>query len=286
MTKCLMIYYSKGGTTEKVANSIANGLLSSECQVDLCNINDADVPELKRYDLIGIGTPVYYFRPTFNMIDTLKSLPDLKGKAFFTFILFGTYKFDTDVMINKILTSKGAYQVGSYYCYGEDYFIGYLKLGALFSPNHPTAKELEEAEAFGNAVMANYRNNIAVEPDKKQKPPLIYRFERFSTNQWLSKNILSKVFKVNRSKCKPCGICMKECPTNNISEDPDGYPVWGSNCLLCLYCDFKCPKEAINSAIDWIVFKPFITYNISKALKDPEIDNAPIKLSKGRVKLL
>ena len=284
MKNCLMIYFSQGGTTEKVAKSIANGLLSSDCQADLCNIRDSELPALEGYDLIGIGTPVYYFRPTFNIIDALKNLPQLKGIAFFTFVLFGTYRFDTDAYINSILTSKGAYHVGSFYCYGADYFLGYLRRGALFSPNHPTVKELNQAEAFGNVVMANFKNNNAVEPDKKQKPSAIYRFERFTTNQWLTKNILSKGFKVNRNKCNTCGVCMKECPTNNITEDNDGYPVWGNKCIICFYCDLKCPEEAIRSAGSWLIFKPFIMYNVYKALKDPVIDNVPIKLSKGQVK--
>lgn len=284
MKNCLIIYFSQGGTTEKVAKSIMNGLLSSGCQVDLCNIKDSELPALEGYDLIGIGSPVYYFRPTFNIIDTVKNLPRLNGTAFFTFILFGTYSFDTDAYINSILTSKGAYQVGSYSCYGEDYFLGYLRRGAFFSPNHPTVKELEQAEAFGSVVMENYMNNNVVKPDAKQKPKAIYRFERFTTNQWLTKNILSKVFKVNHNKCNTCGICMKECPTSNISEDTDGYPIWGNNCIICLYCDLKCPEEAIRSAGSWLIFKPFIIYNVYKALKDPEIDNVPIKFSKGQVK--
>ena len=283
MTKCLIFYFSKGGTTEKVAKSIAEGLIGSECQVDLCNIKDSGLPDIKGYDLLGIGAPVYYYRLPSNVIDTLKSLPDLGGMPYFTFLLHGTYRFDTDVTINKILSSKNAYQVGFYHCYGEGYFIGYLKRGVLFSPNHPTLNELEQAEKFGKVVMTNFKNNKLVEPDNEQKPSFIYRFERFTTNQWLSKNLLSKTLKVNRNKCKPCGICIKECPTNNISEDADGYPVWGSNCLVCLYCELKCPKEAIHSAIDWMLFKPFLDYNVQKALSDPEIDNVSIKLNKGQV---
>lgn len=69
-----------------------------------------------------------------------------------------------------------------------------------FSPNHPTVKELDQAEAFGSFVMKNYLNNNVVKPDGKQKPKAIYRFERFTTNQWLTKNILSKVFKVNHNQ--------------------------------------------------------------------------------------
>ncbi len=283
MTKCLMFYFSKGGTTYKVAKAVADGLTSLECKVDLYNIKDSELPAIKGYDLIGIGTPVYYYRPTFNILDTLKSLPDLDGMAYFTFILYGTYRFDTDVIINKILSSKNAYQLGSYQCYGEDYFLGYLKRGLLFSPNHPTDTELEEAKVFGREVMNNFKDSITVNPDNKQKPKFINRILRFSVNQWLSENILSKSLKVNRNKCNSCGICIEECPTENISMDKDEHPDWGSNCILCLYCELTCPEEAITSPVDWVLFKPFLNYSAQKALRDPEIDNVPIRLSKGQV---
>ena len=278
-----MIYFSLGGTTERVAKSIANGLTSANCKVDLCNIKDSEVPELKGYELLGIGTPVYYYRPTFNVIDTLNSLPDLKGMAYFTFILYGTYRFDTDIIINKILSSKNAYQIGCYHCYGEDYFLGYLKRGFLFSPNHPTSQELEKAEVFGREVISNYKNNLPVKSDDEQKPKVINRIQRFSVSQWLSNNIYSKNLKVNRNKCNSCGTCIEECPTENISMDKDDHPVWGSNCILCLYCALSCPEEAITTPLDWIIFKPFLDYNVQKALNDPEIENVPIKLNKGQV---
>ena len=203
--------------------------------------------------------------------------------AYFTFILYGTYRFDADVIINKILSPKNAYQIGCYHCYGEDYFLGYLKGGFLFSPNHPTAKELEKAEVFGREVIKNFKDNLPVKPDDKQKLKFINRIQRFSVNQWLSKNIFSKSLKVNRNKCNSCGICMEECPTKNISMDKDEYPAWGSNCILCLYCGLKCPEEAITTPIDWKLLKPFLNYNVHKALRDPEIDNVPIKLNKGQV---
>ena len=89
--------------------------------------------------------------------------------------------------------------------------------------------------------------------------------------------------KVNSNKCNSCGICIEECPTENISMDKDDHPAWGSNCILCLYCALSCPEEAITTPINWILFKPFLDYNVQKALRDPEIDNVPIKLNKGQV---
>jgi ferredoxin len=45
-------------------------------------------------------------------------------------------------------------------------------------------------------------------------------------------------------KCIGCGICMKECPLNNIRLK-ENKPVWGKECTHCMACICKCPMGAI-----------------------------------------
>ena len=44
--------------------------------------------------------------------------------------------------------------------------------------------------------------------------------------------------------CTGCGLCVKRCPTNNISLQ-NGRPVWGGSCTHCMACICRCPAEAI-----------------------------------------
>jgi flavodoxin len=78
MSKSLIVYFSQGGTTARVAESIAAGLRAAGWQPDLCNLKDEKPPEISGYDLIGIGSPVNYYRPPFNVTDYVRSLPDPK----------------------------------------------------------------------------------------------------------------------------------------------------------------------------------------------------------------
>jgi flavodoxin len=142
MPKSLIVYFSQSGTTVQTANSIATGLRAEEWPADLCNIKDEQPPQIDDYDLIGIGFPVYIFRPPFNVTDYVKSLPDLSGLASFVFVLHGTYRGDAGTTIRRMLARKGAREVGYFHCRGADYFLDYLKHGYLFSPEHPTADEL------------------------------------------------------------------------------------------------------------------------------------------------
>ena len=96
----------------------------------------------------------------------------------------------------------------------------------------------------------------------------------------------SRLFRVDKNKCTACGLCVQECPTGNISEDGDGKPVWGRDCLLCLYCEMHCPDEAVTSPVSWPLFAPFMKYNVRHASQDPSLDHVRVRRSQGKVERL
>ncbi len=65
MTRILICYYSKSGTTEKMAEKIAEGVENSDRDVvlDLMKVEDADVDDLPNYDGVILGSPTYYGLP-------------------------------------------------------------------------------------------------------------------------------------------------------------------------------------------------------------------------------
>jgi len=77
---------------------------------------------------------------------------------------------------------------------------------------------------------------------------------------------------------------MKKCPNKNITLDQNDIPQWGHNCLFCLYCEMKCPKDAIKSIMDWPIMAPFMSYNVHEGLKDPSIDQIRVIHNKGKTK--
>lgn len=286
MLKCLIVYYSMGGTTAKVAESIAAGLRSNGYDCHLHNLKNGPAPELKEYHLLGIGAPVYYFRQPFNIIDYASSLPDLKNLPVFTFNTFGTYQFDAARWFDRILVAKGAIRTGHFACHGTGLFLGYVKLGYLFSPDHPTPEDLSKAEQFGLNLATAIKNNRSIPIDKDHPAPFVYWIERFLTNRWLARQVLSRSFSVNSSACNSCGACIKNCPTHNLTKGDRGQPVWGRNCNLCLMCETKCPRDAIKSMIDWPIFLPFLKFNVRVASRDNALHHVRVKHHQGKTEKL
>ena len=284
MATALIAYYSMGGTTARVGESIAAGLRSAAFSVELYNIRDGPLSNLQGYDLLGIGTPTYYFRPPFNVFHFLNALPSLDGLPTFVFVLHGTYQGDAGNMVRETLDRKGAKEVGYFHCYGADFFLGYLKLGYLFSPDHPTAEELSQAEEFGRNVAENIFTHTYSKSEKDPSPGFVYRLERFLAGQWLTRQVYSRLFTLSRDACTACGLCTKVCPMGNISTDSEGRPTWGRDCLLCLTCEMKCPTDAITSPVSWLLFRPFLVYNVRHAARDPKLEYVSVTHAHGRTK--
>ncbi len=285
--KNLIVYFTQGGTTAKGAEAIAAGLRSKGHEVDLHNMNDGVPPRLDGYGSLGIGLPVYYWRAPFKVIDYVKSLPDLKGLPVFVFLLYASNHAHAGNWVRKTLARKGGREVGYFKAQGADYTYGYIKRGYLFSPNNPTALELDAAQDLGRSVADRIAGKLDyVKPGYDRLPSLEYYIQHLLTSRWLVKSIYSRLFFLTSNKCTSCGLCMKVCPTKNITANAKGHPVWGRNCLLCLYCEMKCPTEAILSPVSLPIFAPCMAYNIWRDRNNPSLEFVRVVHEKGQTKVV
>lgn len=285
MLKCLIVYFSQEGSVAKVGENIAAGLRSAGYQVDLFNLKYGRPPEIKGYDLAGIGLPTYEFRPPFNILDYVNRLPDLARLPVFVFVLWGSGVIgEAGNQIRHILARKGTKDAGYFKCSGLDFYLGYLREGYLFSHDRPTKEELKQAEDFGRKVAENVTEaQYAKDPEDPPVPSVIYRLERLLTCRLFTRWMYSFIFLLKRKKCNACDICIKVCPMGNIKANKEGQPVWGRNCMLCLYCELKCPQEAIISPIHLPAFRIFMLYNVSRARKNPSVSHVRVVVRKGQV---
>jgi flavodoxin/ferredoxin len=283
MKNVLITYFSQGGTTEKTAKHIARGLTNENCKVDLSNLIDKNNIDIHSYDAIGIGFPVYIYRIPFIVTDFIKSLPDLNGKPFFIFILYGTIPGNAGTEARKMLSRKGGKEIGYSKYKGKDYFLGFLQKGYLFSPDNPSNKELETAVALGQNLAENINTLDYIPSSFESGPGSLYTLQKLMTLRPFGKYFYRFFYNVDKKKCTRCNICVTKCPVDNITTSSKGYPKFGSKCISCWYCELSCPSGAITSPLDWIVMKPLLHYDVKQALKDPSIEKASIKIENGKI---
>lgn len=88
MTRALVVYDSKHGNTKIVAEKIAESIRAGgKIETDLSFVEDVDVEKIPEYDILVIGAPNHYSKPSEKarrFIERLEGL-DLEGKKVATF---------------------------------------------------------------------------------------------------------------------------------------------------------------------------------------------------------
>lgn len=144
--KIVIIYDSKTGNTEKMANAFAKGA-SSLSDVDLKKIGDAFTPSiLGEADGVAFGSPVYYADISNNMKDFIEHLNEvIKAKRLNIrnkpAALFGSYGYDGAWTMEERLKTrieKLGFNVYDEICVLLDTEVKYN-----------TQKSLEKCEEFG-----------------------------------------------------------------------------------------------------------------------------------------
>jgi len=72
MAKAIVIYYSRSGNTQKMAEIIAKAMKEAGLSVDCKPVSDVKAEDLLNYDAIVIGSPTYYG----HMAGAIKQLID------------------------------------------------------------------------------------------------------------------------------------------------------------------------------------------------------------------
>ena len=285
--RALIMSYSVTGTVRRVGERIADGLRSAGVDVVTHDLRDGRLPAVDGFDVVGIGSPVHYFRLAAPAVDALRSFSSLDGRSAFIFVVHGTYRGFALNEARRKLRRLGAAEIGVFTCYGDDRFLGYTRRGYEFSPDHPTPEELSAAEEFGRALPEAHAavqagSPLALRPADPW-PGLVYAIEHVVLSPWLVRAVYGRIMRADASRCTKCGRCAHVCPAHNITWEKGERPTWGRTCVGCFACAETCPEEAVRTALDWPLFRPFLAYNVRHAARDPAIDRARVEMRRGRI---
>jgi flavodoxin/NAD-dependent dihydropyrimidine dehydrogenase PreA subunit len=254
--KSLIVYYSQTGNTEKAARAIHKGLSPLVEKADIIPVKAAKPGDLDRYDLIGLGSPVWCGAETPNMRRFVESLPHQKGKHLFAFNTHGVMPEHYFPTVTRRLTGKGFTIIGMSDWFGAGRFQ--VAPSPYYTDGHPDEIDLNEAEEFGRQMVETSRRIGAGEtqfipplPDYVLTPQLLALTEFYRSG-----HNPHGYLKYDQEKClyPKCCLCMDHCLMEyiDLSAQPRKFGSKGTECdmwLGCTFCEMICPSGAISC--DW-----------------------------------
>lgn len=153
----IVLYSSRGGNAQKVAEEIASEL---NCQcIKIAKDSASPTVNLNDFDLVFVGSGVYAGKPNMDMLNYLSNMSS-EGKRQFAFFLtwFGRGTSDKPALekMKEAIEAKGPRTVESCYkCQGEGHTAGTRFVSRLIGHNangHPNAEELSAARAWAKEL--------------------------------------------------------------------------------------------------------------------------------------
>jgi flavodoxin/ferredoxin len=241
--RCVIIFFSQTGNTEKIARAIQAGVKSITNQCDILTLKDADPRRLYDYDLIGLGSLVIIKEPP-NVTAFIHNLRFVGGKHAFSFCTHGAMGFMFNPSVVPQLKKKGLVVVG-----WNDWYGGGQALD-MPTPNptdgHPDQIDLEEAEDWGRQMVWRSQKIYAGDASLIPAEPAPVSIPEFGDDANVRDLRYKAILRFNRAKCvyPHCRLCMDNCPMNGIDLTVEP-PVVANPCMNCGFCLMICPTGAL-----------------------------------------
>ena len=130
-------------------------LLAEELLADLYTVDEIDQADLTQYDVVGLGSGIYFGRNHTSLLQLVDSWQKSPGKAF----IFSTaglpfLKWLQHASLRRRLLTKGCDVVAEFCCRGWD-TVGPLWLIGGINRKHPDSGDLNRATEFGRRLKAS-----------------------------------------------------------------------------------------------------------------------------------
>jgi flavodoxin/NAD-dependent dihydropyrimidine dehydrogenase PreA subunit len=291
--KSLLIYYSQTGSTKKIARAIHRGMSQLEPQCQIAKVKDVDPKDLSKYDLIGLGSPIWMGGLTPNVRIFLEGIPKQNGQHIFSFCTHGVLPELYFPSVVRKLNFRGFTVIGTRDWYGD--YHHQLAPSPYYTAGHPDDIDLKEAEDFGKEMVENSRRITAGEtelipsvPDPVLSPQLLVLLDFYQSGH----NPHGQI-SYDKDKCvyPKCTLCMDNCLMKyiDLSADPQKFGSEVHKCDMwmgCTFCELICPTGAISGNWDEIIARQaeepagaIVGYNLLEKRADDAV-------AEGRLRML
>ncbi|MBN2159459.1 MAG: EFR1 family ferrodoxin [Spirochaetes bacterium] len=248
--KAIVLWYSQAGHTERNGKLIGKTLQKLGLAVTALDIRSCDEHTLAGYELIIVGTPVYYLDVPSNVREWLEQIPAIDGipvAAFSTFGGPGDNQYNTAWYVLKLLAEKGGVPAaiatfGNMSTFAPTWSLGNEKR-ILKYRDRPNEEIYRQVRGFAKQIIATVQSGTPPSIPKEFYPA---EFLKGSIQVKFTKLMITR-HAIDRDRCTQCGICAEKCPSGviNIAD----YIIDRKGCIACMGCVNNCPAQAIDMAL-------------------------------------
>ncbi len=243
----LVLWYSQTGHTQRNARLIAHIWQSKGLDVTAKDIRDFDKKTIADFDLILVGSPVFYYDTPEYVQRWLSELPQLDQTPVAAFVTYGGPdgdQYNAACTILEILVQKGGIAVGLQTFMNMAAFPIYwsnnsIARNILDNRDLPNEQTFIAVRSYAESILEQVNLGYAIPFEKR------VTFKRLSTlfdPIWWTKRLID-THKIDPEKCTQCGLCQKKCPANAIF--PKTAEINFERCVLCFGCLNNCPEQAV-----------------------------------------
>lgn len=242
--KCLLIYFTGTFNTRYTSQILKQRFENEGDEVDLYEIDPLKLErlDLSRYDLIGLGYPIYGYNAPWPFLKFIRHQKFPKGIRTFIYKNSGETEKVNDAsslfVWRKLKRSKAIIE-------NEYHFM--MPYNIHFRFEEELVKEiLDMDEKLYDILLYEVKNRI---PNIKRYKLWHRIVTRVVSIQFVGGDVNSFFYKVRQEKCVDCNLCIKQCPMQNIYRAENNQIKFHHNCLMCMRCSFFCPTAAIDIGI-------------------------------------
>ena len=237
--KGILYYFSGTGNTKWAALKLKNNFIQNGIEVDLKSIEIETDINLRGYNFIVIGTPIYAEIEPKIVEDFIRAIPNtLINMKCIVYSTQGGKSCSAIKRLSSILKNKGYNVVIESMIQMPNNFYFYF---GKEPSDEKISEYLKTAQKKIEFIVNQFSENKVCKVNTfilRQKAGVITGKAFRKTIPRISKNITST------QECKKCGLCLRNCPKGNITFE-NGHSIFHSNCILCLRCIYICPENAI-----------------------------------------
>ena len=243
----LVLWYSQTGYTERNGKLLAKTFEKNGVTVTSSDVRNFDGKGITDFDLIVVGSPVFYYDTPGYVKDWILSAPDLKGTPVASYVTFGGpegNQHHAACSILECLTRKEGVPIGletfmNMGAYPLSWSEEKVNRNTWENRHLPNEETYKHVRAYAHHLMSQVDRGRSVSFSKRLT--LRECITWFDPIWWTKRSI--KNHSIIKDKCIGCGACVEKCPVDAI--DLYDYTVDTESCVLCFGCINNCPAQAV-----------------------------------------